>query len=54
MSPSHAIQMKAYGSPDVLVYGPATKLQLAAGEVRIRTVAAAVNHTDLKIRAGVR
>lgn len=52
MPAAHAIHMIAYGPPDVLVYGPAALAQLAAGEVRIRTIAAAVNHTDLKIRAG--
>ena len=44
--------MQAYGPPGVLVYGPAAYVTLAAGEVRVRTIAAAVNHTDLEIRAG--
>jgi NADPH2:quinone reductase len=52
MVASNAIRLEAYGPPDVLVYGPAAHFPLAPGEVRVRTIAAAVNHTDLKIRAG--
>ena len=52
MESAHAIQLSAYGPPEVLVYGPVALAPLAPGEVRIRAIAAAVNHTDLKIRAG--
>lgn len=47
-----AIQLHRYGPPDVLEYSWIATPTLAAYEVRIRTIAAAVNHTDLKIRAG--
>lgn len=48
----HHIRMTRYGDPDVLVWMPMTAGLLADGEVRIRTVATGVNHTDLRIRAG--
>lgn len=47
-----AIRIDGYGSPAVLVYALAPLAPLGVGEVRIRTLFAAVNHTDLKIRAG--
>lgn len=47
-----AIRMRRYGAPEVLVAERAPLLPLAADEVRLRTVAAAVNHTDLRIRSG--
>lgn len=53
MRPPNAICMWEYGSPDVLIYRPVPLLPLCAGEVRIQTIAATVNHTDLKIRAGI-
>jgi NADPH:quinone reductase len=52
MVAAKAVHMQAYGPPDVLIYGPAALPQLASLEVRVQTIAAAVNHTDLKIRAG--
>jgi NADPH2:quinone reductase len=52
MESAHAVEIRAYGSPDVLVYQPVGLSPLGPGEVRIRTIAAAVNHTDLKIRSG--
>ena len=48
----YAVQVEQYGSPDVLVWGPIDLPPLAPGDIRIRTIAAAVNHTDLEIRAG--
>ena len=45
-----AVQMNAYGGPEVLVLTTLAPLQ--ADEVRIRSIASAVNHTDLVIRAG--
>jgi len=51
-SNAHAIVMRAYGAPDVLAYAEVPLAPLAADEVRIRSIAAAVNHTDLEIRAG--
>jgi NADPH2:quinone reductase len=50
---AHAIVMDGYGTPDVLQWRPVSLPPLGQQEVRIRTLFAAVNHTDLKIRAGV-
>jgi NADPH2:quinone reductase len=50
---SHAVQIAQYGSPEVLKYFEVEQVSLAAHEIRIKTLAAAVNHTDLKIRAGL-
>ena len=50
---SHAVQIAQYGSPEVLKYFEVEHVSLAAHEIRIKTLAAAVNHTDLKIRAGL-
>lgn len=50
--PAYAVQMSGYGPPEVLTYAPIALASLRPDEVRIRTVAAAVNHTDLEIRAG--
>lgn len=49
---ANAILMRAYGSPDVLTYTQVSLPALKADEVRIRSIASAVNHTDLEIRAG--
>lgn len=49
---AHAILMRAYGAPSVLTYAEISRPPLKAGEVRIRSIASAVNHTDLEIRAG--
>ncbi|MDB5660348.1 MAG: NADPH2:quinone reductase [Cypionkella sp.] len=49
---TNAVQMHGYGAPDVLIYAPIKLAPLQPDEVRIRTIAAAVNHTDLEIRAG--
>src|SRR3712207_1245199 len=47
-----AILMRAYGPPEVLAYASVPLPPLRPDEVRIRTIASAVNHTDLEIRAG--
>jgi NADPH2:quinone reductase len=47
-----AIVTSRYGAPDVLVYTAVPLPPLEPDEVRIRTIASAVNHTDLEIRAG--
>jgi NADPH2:quinone reductase len=53
MSPAaHAVRMQAYGPPEVLTWNEVALPPLAADEVRVRVTAAAVNHTDLEIRAG--
>jgi NADPH2:quinone reductase len=49
---AHAVQLDAYGPPEVLEYRQVGLPPFAADEVRIRVLAAAVNYTDLQIRAG--
>jgi NADPH2:quinone reductase len=49
---AHAVQISGYGPAEVLTYTEVALPPLAAHEVRIRTLVAAVNHTDLEIRAG--
>ena len=49
---SRAIVMRRTGSPDVLQVEEVPLAPLAAGEVRLRAVASAVNHSDLEIRMG--
>jgi NADPH:quinone reductase len=49
---AHAVQISRYGPPEVLKFCDVVLVPLAANEVRIRTQYAAVNHTDLQIRAG--
>lgn len=51
-SETRAVLMRGYGSPDVLTYTSVPLPTLRPDEVRIRTTASAVNHTDLQIRAG--
>jgi NADPH2:quinone reductase len=48
----YSVQMRGYGPPDVLIVAPLNRAPLGRGEVRIRTLAAAINHTDLEIRSG--
>jgi NADPH2:quinone reductase len=47
-----AVQMSAYGPAKVLSLKSVELADLGPRDVRIRTCAAAVNHTDLEIRAG--
>jgi NADPH2:quinone reductase len=47
-----AISMSRYGAPDVLTWTERPVPELQPNEIRIRTIASAVNHTDLEIRAG--
>jgi NADPH:quinone reductase len=47
-----AIIMRKYGGPEVLRQEMIALSPLAPNEIRIRTVAAAINHSDLEIRAG--
>ena len=44
--------MQRTGSPEVLVFEKVELAPLKAGEIRLRTLASAVNHSDLQIRAG--
>jgi NADPH:quinone reductase len=52
MTTGRAIAMRRSGGPEVLVLEDVTLAPLAAGEVRLRALASAVNHSDLEIRAG--
>ena len=47
-----AVVMTRYGPPEVLTWARVALPPLGSHEVRIRTLASAVNHTDLEIRAG--
>jgi NADPH2:quinone reductase len=47
-----AIVMRQYGGPDVLRPEKISLRTLQQDEVRIRSIASAVNHSDLEIRAG--
>lgn len=50
---ARAILLNRYGPPEVMEYSSIAVPALAPHEVRIKTTASAINHTDLKIRAGV-
>jgi NADPH:quinone reductase len=47
-----AIVMRQYGDPNVLQLETVSLPSLGLDEIRIRTIAAAINHSDLEIRAG--
>jgi NADPH:quinone reductase len=47
-----AIVMHRYGGPDVLEVEAVPFATLQADEIRVRSIASAVNHSDLEIRAG--
>lgn len=49
---SRAIVMRNVGGPEVLAVEDVPLLPLRDGEVRLRALASAVNHSDLEIRAG--
>ena len=49
---SRAIVMRRTGGPEVLAVEDVPLAPLRAGEVRLRTLASAVNFSDLQIRAG--
>src|SRR5262245_44111038 len=49
---ARAVVMRAFGGPDVLRIENVDVPALAPGDVRIRMVAAAVNHSDLEVRTG--
>jgi hypothetical protein len=46
-----AIVMRRYGPPAVLGVERVTLPALGAGELRVRSLASAINHSDLEIRA---
>jgi NADPH2:quinone reductase len=47
-----AVVMRQYGPPDVLRLERIALPALAPDEIRVRSLAAAINHSDLEIRAG--
>ena len=49
---SRAVVMRAYGPPEVLQIEEVELAPLQPNEVRLRNIASAVNHSDLRIRAG--
>jgi NADPH2:quinone reductase len=49
---SRAVVMHRNGDPEVLAIEDVVLAPLREGEVRLRTLASAVNHSDLEIRAG--
>jgi NADPH2:quinone reductase len=49
---SHAVVMRRTGPPEVLAFEARELPPLRGGEIRLRTLASAVNHSDLEIRAG--
>lgn len=49
---SRAIVMRRFGAPEVLTIEEVALVPLMPGEVRLRMLASAVNHSDLQIRAG--
>src|SRR4051812_21540693 len=49
---SLAIVMRRTGPPEVLAVEQIAQAPLAAGEIRLRALASAINHSDLEIRAG--
>jgi NADPH2:quinone reductase len=49
---ARAIVMRRTGGPEVLAVEEVSLASLAPGEVRLRALASAVNHSDLEVRAG--
>ena len=47
-----AIVMRRYGGPDVLGFEAVPLAALRPDEIRLRSLASAINHSDLEIRAG--
>ena len=52
MRKARAIQVASYGPPEVLNYSEIELSPLSPHEVRLKTLVAAVNYTDLQIRSG--
>ncbi len=52
MTTSRAIVMRELGGPEVLRLETRELPPLAAGEIRLRALASAINHSDLDIRTG--
>jgi NADPH2:quinone reductase len=49
----HAIEIDRYGRPDELVWRQVLRAPPGPGEIRVRTLHAAVNRADIEIRRGV-
>ena len=49
---SRAVVMRRTGPPEVLTIEDVALAPLTRGEVRLRVLASAINHSDLEIRAG--
>ena len=49
---ARAVVLRAFGGPEVLRIEDVELPPLAPGDLRIRTLAAAVNHSDLEVRSG--
>jgi NADPH2:quinone reductase len=47
-----AIVMREYGGPDVLRFESVAFAELQPDEIQLRSIASAINHSDLEIRAG--
>jgi NADPH:quinone reductase-like Zn-dependent oxidoreductase len=47
-----SIVMRRYGGPDVLQFETVPLTALLPDEIRLRSIASAINHSDLEIRAG--
>jgi NADPH2:quinone reductase len=48
----HAVVMHQYGPPEVLTFAKVSLPALGPDGVWIKSIASAINHTDLEIRAG--
>ena len=49
---TRAVVMRSYGGPETLRIEDRPTVRLAPGEVRVRVLAATVNHSDLEVRSG--
>jgi len=49
---SRGVVMRRFGGPEVLVLEELELAPLRAGEIRVRALASAVNHSDIEIRSG--
>ncbi|MDP2273899.1 MAG: NADP-dependent oxidoreductase [Archangium sp.] len=52
MSSYRVVELMRFGGPQVLTVGARPFLPLAPGDVRVRALASAVNHSDLHVRSG--
>jgi NADPH2:quinone reductase len=52
MTSFRVIQLQRFGGPEVLTVGERPFQALAPGEVRMRSLASAVNHSDFHVRSG--